>query len=318
MFSFITKRITQVIPVLIAASFIIFLMVRALPGDPALMYAGPDATDEMVEALRLRMGLDKPILQQYLIWLVNSFKGDFGKSMISGMQVSFLLSRAIPATLILTFTVLFFSVFIAIPLGIISAIKDKKFIDGAIDTYVAISLALPNFWLGILLILLFSVKLSLLPSSGYTPLSENFAESIRYLILPAVALGNRLTAEITRFVKSSILETFKEDFIRTAKAKGLGIYRLTFQHVLRNALIPIVTMIGMRFGRLLGGAVIVETVFSWPGVGRLIANAIGQRDYPMIQAGLMFVILIYIIINLCTDLLYGIIDPRISLDRKKG
>jgi peptide/nickel transport system permease protein len=285
-----------------------------VPGDPAQMLAGPNAPPEVVDALKEQMGLDKPIVIQYFTWLANIVKGNMGKSMISGMSVDYLIGLALPATLQLTFAVLILAIVIAIPLGILGALRNKKPIDYVINTYLGLSLALPNFWLGILLILIFSVQLGIMPSSGYVPLLDNPLQSLYFLILPAVALGNRLTAEITRFVKNSVMDTFREDFIRTAKAKGLSNNKIVFKHVLRNALIPIITMIGMRFGRLLGGAVVVETVFSWPGIGRLIVQAIGNRDYPLVQGSLLIVMIMFIVVNLITDLLYGVIDPRISLE----
>lgn len=314
MSTYIIRRILQAIPVIIVASFVIFILMHIVPGDPAQMLAGPNAPPEVVDALKEQMGLDKPIVIQYFTWLANIVKGNMGKSMISGMSVDYLIGLALPATLQLTFAVLILAIVIAIPLGILGALRNKKPIDYVINTYLGLSLALPNFWLGILLILIFSVQLGIMPSSGYVPLLDNPLQSLYFLILPAVALGNRLTAEITRFVKNSVMDTFREDFIRTAKAKGLSNNKIVFKHVLRNALIPIITMIGMRFGRLLGGAVVVETVFSWPGIGRLIVQAIGNRDYPLVQGSLLIVMIMFIVVNLITDLLYGVIDPRISLE----
>lgn len=314
MHTYIIRRIFQAIPVIIVASFVIFILMHLVPGDPAQMLAGPNAPPEVVDALRERMNLDKPLVIQYFSWLANIFKGNMGKSMISGMSVNFLIGLALPATLQLTIAVLVLSIAIAIPLGILGAVRNKKPIDYVINTYLGLSLALPNFWLGILLILVFSVQLRVMPSSGYVPLLENPLQSLYFLVLPAIALGNRLTAEITRFVKNSVMDTFREDYIRTAKAKGLSHRKIVYKHVLRNALIPIITMIGMRFGRLLGGAVVVETVFSWPGIGRLIVQAIGNRDYPLVQGSLLIVMIMFILVNLVTDVLYGVIDPRISLE----
>jgi peptide/nickel transport system permease protein len=314
MHTYIIRRILQAIPVIIVASFVIFILMHLVPGDPAQMLAGPNAPPEVVDALRERMNLDKPLVIQYFSWLANIFKGNMGKSMISGMSVNFLIGLALPATLQLTIAVLVLSIAIAIPLGILGAVRNKKPIDYVINTYLGLSLALPNFWLGILLILVFSVQLRVMPSSGYVPLLENPLQSLYFLVLPAIALGNRLTAEITRFVKNSVMDTFREDYIRTAKAKGLSHRKIVYKHVLRNALIPIITMIGMRFGRLLGGAVVVETVFSWPGIGRLIVQAIGNRDYPLVQGSLLIVMIMFILVNLVTDVLYGVIDPRISLE----
>lgn len=310
---YIIRRLLQVIPVVLVTSFLVFMLLHMIPGDPAQMLAGPNATDDVVEALRSQMNLDRSVPVQYGTWLANLVRGDMGRSLISNLPVSQLIGRALGATLQLASAVLILAVLISIPLGVAGAAFNGRGPDHVINGYVGISLALPNFWLGILLILVFAVQLRWLPSSGYANLFRDPLRAIPLLILPTIALGNRITAEITRFVKNSMLETFKEDFVRTARAKGVPYRSILFKHVLRNALIPVVTMIGLRFGRLLGGAVVVETVFAWPGIGRLIVQSIGNRDYPLVQGSLMVVVLLFITINLVTDILYGVIDPRISI-----
>ena len=310
---YIIRRLLQAIPVVIITTLLVFMLIHMVPGDPAQMLAGPNATDDVVEGLRSRMNLDQPLPIQYGTWITNLMQGDMGTSLISRVPVAQLIGRSLGATLQLTFAVLILAIFIAVPLGVVAAAFNGRAIDHAINGYVGLSLALPNFWFGILLILIFAVQLRWLPSSGYANLFEDPARAIPLLILPTLALGNRIAAEITRFVKNSMLETFHEDFVRTAKAKGVSHRKILFKHVLRNALIPVVTMIGLRFGRLLGGAVVVESVFAWPGIGRLIVQAIGNRDYPLVQGSLMIVVLLFIGINLLTDVLYGVLDPRISL-----
>jgi peptide/nickel transport system permease protein len=316
MLTFIARRLLQAIPVLIIASLVIFLMIHMIPGDPALTLAGQDADPEQVAAIREAMGLNRPLPVQYGTWMLNMLRGNMGKSLISKMPVSTLIGFAFPATILLTLAVVFTAIVVGIPFGVFLARKNKTPLDMSATAVLGVILAIPNFWLGIILILVFSVRLGIAPSSGYVPFFTNPIQSIRFLILPVIALGARLTAEITRFAKNSVLDTFKEDFVRTAKAKGLPVNKILFKHVLRNALVPIVAMVGTRFGRLLGGTVIVETVFAWPGLGRVIVQAVAARDYPLVQGGLLILIVMYILVNLSTDLLYGVIDPRISVEAK--
>jgi len=317
MLTYVARRFLQAIPVLIIASLVIFLMIHMIPGDPAMTLAGMDADPEQVEAIREAMGLNRSLPQQYGTWMWNILRGNMGKSLISKMPVLRLITLALPATVLLTFAVVVFAVVIGIPLGVLLARKNGSPFDMSMTAGLGVILAIPNFWLGILLILVFSVRLGIAPSSGYVPFLANPIQSIRFLVLPVIALGSRLTAEITRFVKNSVLDTFREDFVRTARAKGLSLNKILYKHVLRNALVPILAMVGTRFGRLLGGTVIVETVFAWPGLGRLIVQAVAARDYPLVQGGLLVLIIMYILVNLTTDLLYGVIDPRISLEAKK-
>ena len=312
--AYIVRRVFQAIPVILIATFVVFMTVHFIPGDPALMLVGEDATPELLEEIREEMGLNKPLLQRYASWLFNMVRGDMGKSLLSRMQVSQLIGFALPATMLLTLAVIIVALVIGIPLGILLAYKNGTTFDVVVTVFQGVLLALPNFWLGILLILIFSVELRWLPSTGYIPFFENPLLAIKFLILPVIALGSRLTAEISRFVKHSMLETLKEDYVRTARAKGIPMVKILFKHVLRNALVPITSMIGVRFGALLGGTVIVETVFSWPGIGRLIVQAVGNRDYPVMLAGLVILIVMFVIVNLATDLLYGKIDPRISIE----
>ena len=314
MTAYIIRRVLQIIPVILIATFVVFMVIDFIPGDPAQSLVGQDATPEQLQVIREDMGLDKPILQRYASWLFNMVRGDMGKSLISRAQVSQLIGFALPATLLLTLGVIAVALVIGIPLGVLLAYRHGTILDVAVTVFQGFLLALPNFWLGILLILLFSVQLRWLPSTGYIPFFENPLLAIKFLILPVISLGARLTAEISRFVKHTVLDTLKEDYVRTARAKGIPMGKILFKHVLRNALVPITAMIGVRFGALLGGTVIVETVFSWPGMGRLILQAVGNRDYPVMLAGLVILIVMFVTINLVTDLLYGRIDPRISIE----
>lgn len=308
---YIVSRLLQAVPTVILASVAIFLLIHLIPGDPAMLLAGPDAGPEVVQALRQKLGLDQPLPVQYAIWAGSALRGDLGVSMISRYEVWRLVGMALPATLELMTVAFLLTLLVSLPLGIVAAVKQHSGFDAAVSVFTALGIGVPNFWLGILLILLFALALGWLPPQGRAPLLEEPGRAWRFLLLPAITLAVTQSAILTRFVRASMVEVLYEDYVRTARAKGLRDRMVVIGHALRNALIPVVTVIGIQIGRLLGGAVIVESVFAWPGVGRLLLKAIEERDYAVVQGGLLLLVVAFIVINLLTDLAYAVIDPRI-------
>ena len=308
---YIVSRLLQAVPTVFLASIAIFLLIRLIPGDPALLLAGPDASPEAIQALRQKLGLDQPLPVQYVIWAGSAVRGDLGLSMISRYEVWQLLGMRLPATLELTVTAFVLTLLVALPLGILAAVKQHSSLVATVGVYTALGLGVPNFWLGILFILLFALALGWLPPQGRVPLLEEPGRAWRHLLMPAVTLAVTQSAILTRFVRASMVEVLYEDHVRTARAKGLRERVVVIRHAFRNALIPVVTVIGIQIGRLLGGAVIVESVFAWPGVGRMMLKAIEERDYAVVQGGLLLMVMAFIAINLLTDLAYAFIDPRV-------
>jgi peptide/nickel transport system permease protein len=314
--AYIIRRILQVIPVLFFTSVFIFMLLRLIPGDPALMLAGPGEVPEpeVVEAVRKEMGLDKPLHIQYLIWIGKVFRGDLGTSYVSDLPVIRLLSLHLPATAELAMGAILFALIVAIPAGVIAAVKQRSLVNYIITTLNSLAIAFPNFWLGIMLILLFALVLGWFPPSGrYGMFFSNPAISIKFLVLPVITLGLFHSGILTRFVRSSMLEILNEDYVRTARSKGLTERIVVLKHALKNALIPLVTVTGLTLARMLGGAVVVESVFSWPGLGRMTIDALGNRDYSVVQGAMLFFVTTFIMINLIVDLLYAVLDPRIRL-----
>ncbi|MBP2243123.1 peptide/nickel transport system permease protein [Cytobacillus eiseniae] len=325
MATFILKRFLQLIPVLLGISILVFFLLHLIPGDPALTLLGQDATPEDLERLREIMGLNEPLYIQLLVFLQNLFQADLGMSIFQDTPVINLIAKHLPATLELALIALLIALIIAIPLGIVSAVKQFSWLDYCSMFFAQIGVSMPVFWMGLLLIIGFSVNLNILPSFGRgEPLFEaigqtiqtgNFyyvMESLKHLILPAFTLGVMSAALITRMVRSAMLEVLKEDYIRTAEAKGVRGIIVIIKHAFRNALIPVVTIIGLQFGNLLGGAIVTETVFAWPGIGRLVITAISQRDFPVVQGCVLMIALIFALINLIVDILYAIINPKIQ------
>ncbi|HEY83640.1 MAG TPA: ABC transporter permease [Chloroflexi bacterium] len=308
------KRLIQIIPVLIIVSIAVFSIIHLIPGDPAEIMAGSNATDEQVAALRHQYGLDKPIWSQYLIWLENVATGNLGYSLTNGFPVNKLLLQRIPATIELAIAAAIIGTLIAFPLGIIAALKPGSFIDFFSTLFSALSFAVPSFWLAILLILLFSLQFKLLPPSGRPDFSEEPIEHLKSLIMPALTLGIAMAAKLTRYLRSSMLDVLHQDYVRTARSKGLSERSVVVRHAIRNALIPVITVFGLQIGDLLSGAIIVESIFSWPGVGRLTIQAISWRDYSILQASVMFIVFAFLLVNLLTDLTYGLINPRIRYE----
>ncbi|MHB1416034.1 MAG: ABC transporter permease [Chloroflexota bacterium] len=315
MVSFIIRRLIQTIPVLLFASIMIFLLMRMIPGDPAVVLGGEDATPEQLETIRHRLGLDQPLPVQYVIWVGNVLHGDLGKSIISSQPVTQLLMQKVPATGELALGALLIATIVGIPLGMAAALRRGSALDMAVTAYTSTALGIPNFWIGILLIILFVIVLGWLPPGGRVPLTENPGMAWKYLLMPVLTLSVQTSGILIRFTRTAMLEVLPEDYIRTARSKGLTEQAIVVRHALRNALIPVVTVIGLQLGRLLGGAVIAEMIFAWPGVGRLVIQAVGQRDYAIVQGVLLLLVIVFVLINLITDLLYGLLDPRIRLAR---
>lgn len=310
------RRLWQILPVLGLVSIAVFAIIHFIPGDPAQIIAGPNATDEQLAALRERMGLDEPIWQQYLIWLGNILRGDLGNSYINDYPVGRMIAQRVPATVELAVAAALIAVLIAFPLGIGAAVRPGSLFDLAVTIFSALSFAIPGFFLLILLILLFSLKWQLLPPSGRPDLWEEPALYAQSIILPAFTLGIGVAARLVRYLRSALLEVLDQDYVRTARAKGLWGQLILMRHALPNAMIPVITVFGLQVGDLLSGAIIVESIYAWPGVGRLTIQAIEWRDYSLLQANVMFIVLAFLLVNLLTDLTYAYLDPRIHYGRR--
>lgn len=303
MLKYIFKRILGLIPLLIVVSFLVFMFVHLIPGDPARLMAGKDATIEEVETVRKSLNLDKPLMEQYFVYLKDMLRGDFGNSIKSGAPVSELIGERIMPTLGLTFLSISWALVVGILLGVLSAVFRNKWPDHAGMVVAVSGISLPNFWVGLVLIQLFSVQLGILPTGG--------ADDWKSYLLPSFALGAGIMVMIARFTRSSLVNSLKQDYIRTGRAKGLGSNAIVFGHALKNSLIPVVTVAGLQFGFLLGGSVVVETVFSFPGLGRLLIDSIQFRDYPVVQTEILFFSLQFILVNLLVDIIYGFLNPKI-------
>jgi peptide/nickel transport system permease protein len=310
---YLLQRFLQMILVLFLMSVFVFTIVRLIPGDPAAVMLGPEgASPEAVRALREELGLEQPIPVQYVIWLQRVARGDFGKSFMSKMEVNFLISKSLPATLHLAGTALLIALIIAIPTGILASIKPHSWIDNFCTSFALAGVAMPAFWLAIMLVLLFAVGTGWFPTSGYVPLADDPAASARSVFLPALALGVGLAAALSRFLRSGMLDVLGQDYVRTARAKGLRERTVILRHAVRNGLLSVVTVLGLQLGQLLGGSIVVEQVFNWPGMGRLMLSAIQFRDYSIVQGVVLIVAAGYVVVNFAIDVLYVYLDPRIS------
>jgi len=299
--------------VVFLATLVIFLGLRLLPGDPALVLAGQDASPDTVNAIRRANGLDQPLPVQYVIWLRNIVTGDLGVSFFTRAPVLQLIAQRAPATLELGLAGMFLTILIGIPTGMYAAVRAHRPPDWFISAFNGLAVAVPSFWLGILAIMLFSLVLGWLPPGGRGDFTRDPILELKFLLLPALTLALPGAAALSRLVKASMLEVLGDDYVRTARAKGVTQLGVVSGHAMRNALVPVATVLGLQFGRLLGGAVITESVFSWPGVGRLIRDSIGNRDYAVVQACLLLLVVLFVVINLLTDVTYGFLDPRIRL-----
>ena len=310
---FFATRLISLMPILFGTSIVAFLLIRLVPGDPAIALLGLEADAQSLAALRKQLALDQPVVVQYATWLGHILTGDFGRSIQGGRAVFPLLLGALAPTALLAAAALVISLLIAIPAGIVSAVRRNSSADYAASMAALCGLSLPSFWLGILLILAFSIYLPLFPASGYvSPLVDPVAH-LHHLVLPAVTLGAALAAATMRMTRATMLEVLRADYVRTARAKGLPRRTVIWGHALRNARIPIVTLVGIQLGQLLGGVVITETVFSWPGIGKMTVDAIFARDYPVVQGAVLLTATLFVLINLVTDLIYTVLDPRVRL-----
>jgi peptide/nickel transport system permease protein len=313
--AYVGARLIQTVPVLLLASFFIFGFIRLIPGDPALALAGQNATPEQIEALRHRFGLDRPIYEQYVTWIGQAVRGDFGMSYISQRPVADLIKQRIPATIQLALGSLCVMLLVGAPIGVLTAIRPHNPLARLIGLGNAVALATPTFWLGLLLILYFSVARRVLPASGYVSVFESPGEALRHLLLPALTLGAYGTAVLIRFLNAAISETMQADFVRVAYAKGLRERTVVARHALKVALPPVVTIMAIQFGQLLGGAVVTESVFGWPGLGRLILDAIATRDYLVVQSTMLLFVTTFIALNILADVSYALLNPRIRFAR---
>ncbi|MCB9155945.1 MAG: ABC transporter permease [Caldilineaceae bacterium] len=309
---YILQRLLTTLAVLIGVTFVVFLIIQLVPGDPARVILGVQANDENVAALRARLGLDEPFWTQYGSWLGNALRGDLGKSLITGQPVTPQIMQRLPATLQLSGLALLIGMLIAFPAGIISALRPGTPLDVVTSLISQIGVTIPDFWLGILLALFFSLVLGWLPPSGYTPISEDFGDWLAHIILPALTAGIISAAIQTRFIRSAMLEVLNQDYVRTGRAKGLAPTTVVLRHALKNALIPIVTIIGLQITALISSVVVVEVVFAWPGLGRLALDAVLDRDYPVLQGTVLAMAALLTLVNLAVDLLYFALDPRIE------
>ncbi|HYF91199.1 MAG TPA: nickel ABC transporter permease [Symbiobacteriaceae bacterium] len=306
MWRYIVRRLLQTIPILFGVSILIFLFVRMIPGDPARLLAGPQATLEEIQAVREDLGLDKPPVTQYLDYFGKALTGNFGKSMRTRVPVTEEIGLRLMPTVSLAVVSMVIAIAIGLSAGILSAVKRNTWMDYLSMTGALAGVSLPSFWLALMLMYLLAVKWRLLPTFGYG--------SWRHFVMPAITLGVGAAAAIARFTRAAMLEVLSQDYIRTARAKGLPEPKVNLLHALKNALIPVVTITGLQFGFLLGGTVVVESVFAWPGLGRLLVDVVESRDYPVIQTLMLFFSLTFVVINLAVDVLYAVIDPRISYE----
>jgi peptide/nickel transport system permease protein len=311
--AYIIRRVLQGIIVVVIVTMTVFLCLNLLPCDPVIARQGTwsGASPEFVSELRHQMGLDLPIPERYLVWSAHALRGDLGVSYITQEPVGVLIGQKLPATVELTVAALALALLLAVPTAILSATYQNTWIDWAVTGFVALGMAVPGFWLGIMLMLLFAVELRWVPSVGYRPLLDDPAANLQHLALPALTLALIIAAPIMRFLRSSLLDVMRQEYVTVARAKGLGEVAVLLRHQLRNAVLPTVTFVGLQFGSLIGGAVIIEWVFSWPGMGWLTVDGVFKRDYSIVQGTVTTIAIAFVVLNLLIDVLYPYLDPRI-------
>lgn len=310
MFQYVVQRIIATVPVVLLVAIITFSLVHIAPGDPAAVIAGDFGNPEDIERVRKQLGLDKPILQQFWIWLSHVARGDLGSSIFSRYDVTHLIAQRLQPTIVIALTAEILAVLIAVPLGVLAAWKANSLIDRAVMLFAVLGFSIPVFWLAYNMIFLFAVRLEWLPAVGYEPISNGIVPWLKSITLPSIAISVIFAALIARMTRTTMLEILREDYIRTARAKGAGERRVLFGHVARNTIAPVVTVLAIRLGFAFGGTVIIETVFSYPGLGRLVFEAVSGRDYPVMQAAFLVFTAAVLVANLAADLLYPLIDPR--------
>jgi len=313
--NYIVRRLIQGVPVLVLISGIVFLVVYFIPGDAAMVVLGQSATPERLAVMRDRMGLDEPLPVRYVLWVKQILQGDLGTSLVFQRPVWGLIGHAFPITLYLTLFSMFIAILISVPAGVLAALKRNTWIDLVATTWAFLGVSIPGFWLGIMLIYLFGVRLHWVPLDGYTGPREDVLGSLRSMILPAFTLGVFLSGPLTRYLRSSMLQTMAQEFVLVARAKGLAERKVLMRHILRNSLIPFITVLGVQLGYLIGGAVVIENVFALPGIGDLAVSAIGNRDVPVIQGVVLVVAVGFVLVNIVVDVLYAVLDPRIRVGR---
>lgn len=314
---FLSQRLVALVPTLLGISLIVFLVIHLIPGDTISAMIGTQykLTEAQAAALREYYGLDKPLHEQYVRWIAAALRGNLGYSVRSGQPVASEILRSFPLTMELTVLSMLIALAVGLPIGVLSAVKRDTGLDLFGRLLSLIGMTLPNFWLGTLIILVLSVVFGVSPNSGdYTSFTSDLRGNLSQMIFPAITLGFAFSASVMRTTRSAMLEVLRQDYVRTARGKGLGENAVVLRHALSNALIPVVTIVGVEFGYLLGGAVIVENVFSLPGIGRLILNGIYQRDYAVVQGSVLFVALCFVLVNLLVDLVYALVDPRVRYD----
>jgi peptide/nickel transport system permease protein len=314
--AFLIRRVLLTLPILFIVSVVCFSLINLIPGDPATVILGPEASEQAKEQMRERLGLDKPIVVQYVDWLGGVLHGDLGESLVDGTPVSQLILQRLPVTLELALGTFLVSLTIAVVAGILSASNRGTWVDYVSTGFALGGISIPHFWLGMMFIIIFAVNLGVLPASGFVPFFEDPAANIAAMILPVFATGLRESAELTRMLRSSLLEELGSDYVRTAFSKGLSRRVVVIRHAVRNALIPFVTASGLQIAALLGGLVVTEQVFQLPGVGRLIVESILERDFTVVQGAVLTVTAIVVVINVLVDMLYAVIDPRIALSEE--
>lgn len=313
MIRFLFTRILTTIPVLVIVTFVVFGLTLLIPGDPAVTIAGPDATTEQVELIRDRLGLNDPMPVQYWNWLTGVFRGDLGTSLFTSRPVAVSISDSLPVTLSLTLSAVVVSLVIAIPLAIVAALRQNSWIDRLASVGSSMGIALPSFWLGMILVLIFSITFSALPATGYVPFFESPTQWAFHMALPAITLGVAAAAENSRQLRGSIIDVMKQDYVRTARAKGLRGWVIIGKHVMKNASGPLVTVLGVQIIFMLGGAVLVEQVFGIPGMGQLAINSVTQRDVPVLQGIVLVAVLVAMVVNLLVDVAYGYLNPKVRV-----
>ncbi|MCC7369377.1 MAG: ABC transporter permease [Chloroflexi bacterium] len=314
---YLIRRLLLLIPTLFLASVLVFAIIALAPGDPARMMLGTQATPEEVAVERERLGLDKPLPVRYAIWLSDVAQLNLGVSQSNRRPVASLIGDALPNTLRLALISLGVAMLVGFPLGVLAAMNANRRIDAIITGINSLGLAMPAFWFGLLLILFFSVELRWLPASGIGEPNQPLYTRLHFLIMPVLTIAVSNMSVFSRYVRSAMIDVLSADYVRTARAKGLAEKVVVFRHALRNAMIPVVTIVGIQFGRLLGGAVVTESVFAYPGIGRLVINSIANRDYPVVQGTLMLVVLIFLLTNIVIDASYAYLDPRVKLERAR-
>jgi peptide/nickel transport system permease protein len=317
MAAYIIRRLLLLVPVVLFVSFITFMLIHLVPGDPARVLLGEDSTPEALAALRQQLGLDRPLYEQYALWLNQAVHGNLGESIQLHEPVLQAILQRLPVTIELGVAALLFSLLLAVPLGMTAATQRGSRMDWLLNVSSLLGTTIPPFVLGLLLILVFAVVLRIFPPGGYVPFTEDPLENLRDLILPMIALGSASVAVNFRQVRASMIEVLSQDYIRAARAKGLSERRINYRHAFPNALLPLLTLVGLQAGAILAGAIVVETIFLWPGVGQLAVSSILSKDYPVVQGVVLLSALSYILINLLVDLSYMVVDPRISYDAQR-